>query len=189
VATDPPSLQIRHVRSYEHDRLRELRLASLAADPTSFGATYARDAAQPPDFWRQWARQSEQGTRQRTFVLVDAHDRWLGLALVRFDDERPGAALLNAMWVSPAARGRGGAGALCDACAAWAADRGLREVTLNVLADNATARRAYVACGFVVRGTTTWSEHGRGLHEFIAERPAGPRPESGLRELVMVRPV
>ena len=126
---------------------------------------------------------------QRTFVLVDAQDRWLGLALARRDGDRPGPAVLNAMWVSGAARGRGAAGALCDACAAWAAERGLRELTLTVLADNGAARRAYEAAGFVVRGPTTRSRQGRALDEFIDARLPEPHHDSGLREFVMSRPL
>ena len=103
----------------EHECLRQLRLASLAVDHEAFGSMYARDASQPADWWKQWAAESELGTSQRTFVL-DAHDgRWLGLALVRLDDEKPGSAVLNAMWVTPAARGQRAAALLCDACATW----------------------------------------------------------------------
>jgi len=40
-------VHIRHVLASEAGRLRELRLASLAADPDAFGSTYARDAARP----------------------------------------------------------------------------------------------------------------------------------------------
>jgi hypothetical protein len=34
-------VRVRHVLAAEHGRLRELRLASLAADPEAFGATHA----------------------------------------------------------------------------------------------------------------------------------------------------
>jgi RimJ/RimL family protein N-acetyltransferase len=172
VRPDAPALTIRFARADEHDRLRALRLTSLAADPGAFRATYARDVAQPPGWWRRWAARSQEGTSQRTFVVADAQDRWLGLALVRRDDDRPGAAVLNAMWVAPDARRRGAAGALCDACAAWAAERGLGELTLTVLAENAAARRVYEAAGFAVRGTTTASRP-----ELLMARPL-PRTQA-----------
>lgn len=178
---------MRHVRAGERERLRALRLRALATDPEGFTATYERDAGQPADWWLRWAEQSDHGDVQRTFVLADADDRWHGLALVRRDADRADAAVINAMWVAPEARGSGGAQALCDACAAWAGARGLAAITLTVLADNPRARRAYEAAGFAVAGTTTWSQHDRTLAEFIAGRPAGPRAEPDRPELLMIR--
>lgn len=154
----------------EQARLRELRLAALAGDPAAFGSTYASDSAQAPVWWERWAAQSEDGTTQRTFVLVDDHDRWLGLALVRVDDDLPGSAALTAMWVSPEARGRGATALLCDACAAWAVARGLHELTLTVVVGNDVARRAYEAAGFTIRGETTRSRDERTLDELIMSR-------------------
>lgn len=154
----------------EQTLLRELRLASLAADPDAFGSSYARDAGQPEEWWEQWASQSEDGTTQRTFVLVAADDRWLGLALVRLDDARPGSAVLNAMWVAQETRDRRAAGLLCDACVAWATERGCDELMLTVVVDNDAARRAYEAAGFAICGETTESRDGRTLDEFVMTR-------------------
>ena len=78
-------VRVRHVLSGEHDLLRQLRLASLAADPEAFASTYAEDAGEPAERWQWWAAQSEDGTTQRTFVLVADDGRWLGLTLVRLD--------------------------------------------------------------------------------------------------------
>jgi RimJ/RimL family protein N-acetyltransferase len=184
---DHRALHIRHVLAGEHPRLRALRLAALAADPDAFGATYARDVAQPPDWWTRWAKQSEDGSRQRTFVVVDIHDRWLGLALARRDEESPGTAVLNAMWVAAEARGSGVAARLCDACADWAAERGLAELVLTVLVDNARARRAYEAAGFVARERRPWDPQRRGLTAFIGGTPGRIDDPRRLEELVMVR--
>ena len=74
------------------------------------------------------------------------------------------------MWVAPEARGRGAAGLLCEACAAWAALRGCRELTLTVVVENDAARRAYEAAGFAACGETTWMRDGRTLHEFVMVR-------------------
>jgi RimJ/RimL family protein N-acetyltransferase len=93
------------------------------------------------------------------------------LALVRLDDEKPGSAVLNGMWVAPVARGRHAAGLLCDACAAWAAARACRELTLAVVIGNDAARRAYEAAGFAICGETTWSRDGRVLDEYVMVRP------------------
>jgi ribosomal protein S18 acetylase RimI-like enzyme len=175
---DVHPVRVRHVRAAEWDRLRALRLASLAADPGAFGSTYAREDGQDPSWWRAWAARSDDGTTQRTYLVVGEDDRWHGLALVRLDDDDPAAAVLNAMWVEPAARGRGLAGVLCDACATWATERGCHELTLQVVVDNDAALRAYQAAGFSVRGRSTWSRDGRTLDELDMVRPlhgpAGP---------------
>lgn len=107
-------LRVRHVLADEQERLRKIRLASLAANPEAFGSTHARDAAQPPEWWDRWAMQSADGTTQRTFVLVDGKDLWHRLTLVRLDDDRPDSAALTAMWVSPQARDQRAATPLCD---------------------------------------------------------------------------
>lgn len=155
------ALHVRYLRAGEQAPLRQLRLVALATDPDAFGSTYASDASRPPEWWEEWAAQSEQGTTQRTYLLVDDDDRWLGLALVRLDDDRPGWAQLLAMWISPAARGRRGSLLLCDACAGWARERGAEELRLQVVLDNEVARRAYEAAGFAVRESTTWARDGR----------------------------
>jgi RimJ/RimL family protein N-acetyltransferase len=181
---------VRHVRGHEAARLRGLRLRALATDPGSFAATLARDEAKPEAWWHAWAAQSEAGAVQRTYVITGDADRWLGLALVRRDEARPGGAVLHAMWVAPEARGAGATRALCDACAAWAAGQGLGEMTLTVLADNEQAQRAYAAAGFAVTGTTTWSEHGGAVDRLVSgDAAAGPGDGHDHPELVMTRPL
>jgi len=103
--------------------------------------------------------------------LTRDEGRWLGLAFVRLDDDDPGSAELNAMWVvAPEARGRGAVRRLCDACAAWATERGARELTPCVVVANDRARRAYEAAGFSICGRTTWSRYGRSLDVLIMSR-------------------
>jgi RimJ/RimL family protein N-acetyltransferase len=163
-------VNVRHVVASEAGRLREIRLASLAADPHAFGGTYDGDAAKPASWWEWWAEQSTKGHEQRTFVVVDGEDRWLGIALVRADDDAPGEAVLNAMWVAPEARRHGAARALCDACAAWAAQHAFRALNAAVVVGNDAARRAYEAAGFAFSHATTWTGDGRTLEELILTR-------------------
>jgi GNAT superfamily N-acetyltransferase len=169
-------MKVRHVTATEAGRLRDLRLASLAADPDAFAVTYESDHAKPMSWWERGAALSDAGREQRTFVATDDADRWLGLALVRPDDESPGDAVLNAMWVEPEARRRGAGRALCDACAAWAAERGFRALNLAVVIGNDAAQRAYEAAGFIPSHTTTWVEEGRTLEELILTRRLAPEP-------------
>jgi GNAT superfamily N-acetyltransferase len=167
-------MRVRHVVKGEAERLRQLRLAALAEDPDAFGSTHARDAAHPQQHWDRWAAESDAGSRQRTFVLADDEDRWHGLALVKHDADEPGTAVLNGMWVAPGVRGRRLAVLLSDACAAWATQQGLRELTLVVVVGNEPALRAYEAAGFVVCGTTTWRQAGRTLDELVMARRLTP---------------
>lgn len=149
-------LRIRHVLASEHQRLRELRLSALAADPQAFGSTHEHELGYPRERWERWARSSEEGMSQRTFVALNGPDDWVGLALVSLSDGEPALAEVFAMWVAPAMRGRGTAGLLCDACAGWAEEHGARRLQLVVVVGNSPALHAYQAAGFVVAGETTW---------------------------------
>jgi GNAT superfamily N-acetyltransferase len=102
----------------ESDRLRELRLLSLATDPDAFGSTHAYELEYPAERWTQRAADSEDGSSQRTFVAATEADEWTGMALVRGEADEPATAALFAMWVAPQARGQGVARLLCDAGAA-----------------------------------------------------------------------
>jgi RimJ/RimL family protein N-acetyltransferase len=167
-------MAVRHARANEFDQLREIRLASLAMDPKAFGGTHAHEASLQSDWWTNWASKSELGTSQRTFVLEARDGSWLGLALVRLDDETEHAAVLNAMWVAPEARGRRAAGMLCDSCAAWATAHGCRELKLTIMVGNHSARRAYEAADFAVCGETTWERDGEVLDQFVMVRSLKP---------------
>ena len=147
-------MRVRPARADEGHRLRELRLASLAGDPAAFTSTHAEEAERPAESWTRWAALSAAGIEQRTFVVADDDDRWHGLALVRPDDEHPGEAVINAMWVAPEARGRSAGHDLLAACAQWAAERGFTAVNLGVIRGNDAARRLYEAAGFTARERT-----------------------------------
>jgi ribosomal protein S18 acetylase RimI-like enzyme len=140
-------MRIRHVLAHEAGELKAIRLRSLQADPEGFSSTFEREIEFADEVWATRAAASEAGEEGRTFVAVDPDDRWLGMAVARRDEH--GAAVLNAMWVAPEARGRGAAKALCDACAAWAGERGFDSIDVEVFADNVAARGLYAVAGFV----------------------------------------
>jgi RimJ/RimL family protein N-acetyltransferase len=165
--TSPASWKVVHVVADDAARLRALRLRALAEDPEAFGATVARDAARPGEWWRAWAADSEAGSEQRTFILADGC-AWLGLALVRAGDD--GLGELLSMWLAPRARGSGAMAQLVDACAGWARERGLRAVRLAVFAGNPRARAAYERCGFTeVDRADIVTDDGRELVELRME--------------------
>jgi ribosomal protein S18 acetylase RimI-like enzyme len=147
-------MRLRAVRDDEAERLREIRLACLATDPAAFTSAHAAEVAKPEEWWTRWATLSAAGSEQRTFVVTDAEDGWHGLALVRADDERPGEAVINSMWVAPTARRRGAGLELCAACVRWATERGFRAINLCVMRGNDAALRLYESAGFTVRSRT-----------------------------------
>lgn len=165
-----PSLTVRHVLAGEYARLREHRLCALAGSPEAFGLTYAGEADHPVAWWQRWAGSSEEGVSERTFVIVDVEDRWLGMACARLGGEKPDVAWLGAMWISPDVRGRGGARLLCEACIGWAEERGAKQLLLTVVVGNDVARRAYTAAGFEIQERATHSYDGRSLDEFVMSR-------------------
>jgi GNAT superfamily N-acetyltransferase len=160
-------VRVRHVEAHEAARLKTLRLRALAEDPDAFGSTYEREVELPDDWWASGAARSAAGREQRMFVAVADDDRWLGMALARDD---AGTAVLNAMWVAPEGRGRGAGLALCDACAAWARERGFDALYTSVVIGNAGAERLYARAGFAFEREDTWTGHGRTLDERILRR-------------------
>ncbi len=148
-------MRLRAVREDEAARLREIRLACLVADPHAFTSTHVSEAARPDTWWTRWATRSAAGVEQATFVVTDHDDSWHGLALVRADDEHPGEAVINSMWVAPEARGNGCGRALCDACVAWALERDFAAVNLCVMLGNDAALRLYQTAGFAEKGRTS----------------------------------
>jgi RimJ/RimL family protein N-acetyltransferase len=163
-------VHVRHVVTGDEAALRELRLASLRSDPEAFGSTYDRDAARPAEWWADWAARSQEGVTDRTFVVTADDERWVGLAMVKVDAADPDSAELLAMWVAPQVRGRGASDRLCDACAAWAKERGCRRLSLSVVVENERARRAYARAGFVDVASSTWSRAGRTLEVVVMSR-------------------
>ena len=161
---------VRAVVAGEGGRLREIRLASLRHDPAAFASTLEEELRAPNTWWTGWAALSQEGATQRTFVVCDAAGAWRGLALVRLDTERPGAAVINAMWVAPEARRRGHSRELCEACATWAAGAGAVTLALEVVEGNLAAQRAYESFGFAVTGETTITVGGHGVRELLMAR-------------------
>ncbi len=67
----PP--RVRRIAPDEGETLRAVRLRALADAPLAFGSTHAREAAYPPERWRDWAEASSAGGGQAFFFAVDEH--------------------------------------------------------------------------------------------------------------------
>jgi GNAT superfamily N-acetyltransferase len=176
-ASKPPAgapLRVDFVRSGDAAPIRRIRLDALASDPSAFSSTLARESAFPEERWTAWASDSHAGVDQRSFVLVDEAGAWVGLAVARRDPEASDVALVNGMWIAPAARGRGGSRSLADAAAGWAAERGFAALELAVLRGNEPALRAYLASGFSVvddPDSADATRHGCAADDLVLRRP------------------
>ena len=125
---------------------RDLRLRALAESPTAFGSTYDRERLYTPADWQELLADP---TCASVLATVDGTPAGLAGGY----PDLPGLLHVIAMWVDPAVRGRGLAGALLGALEKWAAERGLR-LHLDVTTTNLAARRAYERYGFVGTGET-----------------------------------
>jgi ribosomal protein S18 acetylase RimI-like enzyme len=128
---------------------RDLRLQALADAPYAFGETLERAEQRDEENWRSWWRAPEP-VGPRLIALVD--DLPAAMCSICFPDDHDNEPLLISMWTSAAARGRGAARALLDACAAYCARTGRPRLLLGVVEDNLPARRLYESYGFNLTG-------------------------------------
>jgi GNAT superfamily N-acetyltransferase len=126
---------------------RAARLRALVAEPERFGVS---EEARTADEWRQ------QLTQQSWFLARHRSDSAVaGLAVFYPDDLFPdGAPQLGSMWVDPAYRGRGVAGALAAAVEDAARRSGADALGLWVTAGNDLARDVYTRLGYARTGVT-----------------------------------
>ena len=135
-------MTIRRLTGRDVAAWRALRLEGLAAHPEAFLTTVAEMEAQTLD--ENMARIDE----SMTFGTFDG-EHMTGTISV---DPKTGAtahrAVINAVYVSKAARRRGLAKALVDAAISAARDTGFIQLELFVAAENAPAINLYRAAGF-----------------------------------------
>jgi ribosomal protein S18 acetylase RimI-like enzyme len=142
------ALEIRPVLSAEHDEAGRVTAAAY------------REFARPGErAWEEYLQQISdvEGRAGATTVLVAVEDgRILGSATLelsgRIDDDdpplHPEEAHIRMLGVDPAARGRGIARALIDACFALAGDAGRTFVTLHTTQRMKVAQAMYEHLGF-----------------------------------------
>ncbi len=132
-------MTVRRVRPGEGAALRELRLRALRTDPGAFATRYDDARAWPAERWASWAE----------VVLVT--EDWLGMVCGRLRED-PSVAWLFALYVEPAARGRGLGAALIEALAGWAREQGATALELSVTTNNPAAAALYARTGFAETG-------------------------------------
>lgn len=125
---------------------RTLRLAALEDTPDAFSPTHAETERHGADYWMRAARRF---AVEPDRVLLIARPE-LGLMSAVRDDH--GVGHIGAMWVAPAARGRGLGAALLDAGLRFLEERGVTVVELSVTETNTGAMALYRSRGFECTG-------------------------------------
>jgi GNAT superfamily N-acetyltransferase len=161
-------VRIRRIRADEWERVRDLRLESLADRDAAiaFLETLESSRALGPEFWRDRASTAAQTDRVAQFV-AEVDQQWIGSVAVVVrrsgDADHHGVVVaenradLVGVYVRPTHRGKGVFDALLSHAASWTVDVGLKTLTLDVHRDNAHAQAAYARCGFVETGRTVTS--------------------------------
>ena len=128
--------------------LRALRLEALQDSPVAFCERYADAVRETDDGWRARAARGAQGGDS---VQVMAWLQGLPVATsVGYLDR--GDAVLAAVYVTPARRGRGLLDAMVELVEAWARERSCPRLRLLVHETNVAGQRAYARLGFVPTG-------------------------------------
>ncbi|GAA4349382.1 GNAT family N-acetyltransferase [Angustibacter luteus] len=154
--TQPTRLRpsVIQVGADDWERVRDVRIASLAESPQAFGSTVAQALTFDEQRWRDRA---ETATTWHAVL----GDRSVGSITLRADPDAAGTAEITGMWVDPQARGRGAGALLVDtAVAAWRRLAG-RRVVLWVVQGNEAATGLYERCGFRATGRTELEDDGR----------------------------
>ncbi len=123
-------------------RWRLLRRAALAEAPDAFTSTL-EDWSGERDVEERW-RQRLRSVPLNLVAQMGGHDAGMVSATAPEGDEVE----LLSLWVAPEARGRGLAGELIEAVAAWASAQGGRSLVLEVREHNAPAVALYRRHGF-----------------------------------------
>jgi RimJ/RimL family protein N-acetyltransferase len=153
ITTSCGAITIRPVTADDGDALRDLRLEALRTQPVAFAADYATNAAKPPGYWIEWARDRSNSHADVVHVAV-AGDRLIGMTGAHRGDspKTRHSALIWGVYVRPEWRGLKIADRLIEACLDWAQAHGVRITKLNVVTTNTAAIRCYLRCGFRVYG-------------------------------------
>lgn len=137
---------IRATMAEDASRLRALRLEALTVSPTSFGSAVEEIDGQ------DWVVLARGGSGDACFVAQHA-GVLIGLAGIHRSSRRKAGhhADLWGVYVQPAWRRHGIAGAMVTACVEWAARAGVAIVKLTAVPESG-ALGCYLRCGFRVTG-------------------------------------
>jgi GNAT superfamily N-acetyltransferase len=142
---------IRRFHATEWTKYREIRLRALKDSPDAFASTYEESQKYPEAAWI--ARLGDARPESDYPMAAMIGEVMVGLAWAKIEPPKLYVAHLYQMWVQPASRGNGAGRALVDAAIAWARDRNVAKLMLDVTCGDRPARRLYEAAGFVPVGT------------------------------------
>jgi predicted GNAT family acetyltransferase len=157
-------IDVRVLSEDDWQAFRAVRLAALKESPEAFVASYDEEAGYDEARWRQRMLKSKR-------LLATVGDDVVGVASVGQSSEKPSAAELFGLWVTPVARGTGVATALVQAGADVALADGRSHLAYWVGTDN--GRAVAFASGF-------------GFRPGDSRRPVRVRNGSDDEEIVMV---
>ena len=127
-------------------RVRDVRLAALAANPEAFGSTLELESDQPEAMWRERMQAS-------TFCVASVDGLDVGVMFIEDVDGDFGATCwIGGCWVAAEVRGQGVMRAFMDFVDAQAPKRNWAVQGLGVWQDNYSAITAYEHLGFVAVG-------------------------------------
>ena len=144
----PGDVELRRVVPDDWPAIKALRLEALQDTPVAFCERYADAVRETDDGWRaRTARGAAGGDSYQ--VLAWLRDLPVATSVGYVDRDE---AVLAAVYVTPACRGRGLLGAMVEQVAAWARERSCPRLRLLVHERNVQAQQAYARLGFVATG-------------------------------------
>lgn len=149
----PTGVVVRRVEPDEWRAYQAIRVRALHDSPEAFTSTVERERGFAESEWRRRLAAAHTLIAWRDGVAVGT--------VAAFAGDRPDRWAVVALWVEPAARGGGLAGALLDAVAEAARAAGIHRLLLWVMVDNAPARSLYDRRGWVATGDTERLADGR----------------------------
>jgi ribosomal protein S18 acetylase RimI-like enzyme len=153
---------IRRIGASEGPVVKSVRLRSLAADPSSFVSTYAREAAFAEEEWTDWAAGDASGEEKSTLLAMRVGEP-VGLVAAYRDEEQESLFHVVAMWVAPEARREGIGRRLLGEIEEWIASSGGDCVHLSVADQALSALRLYDEAGYEPDGQRSESAHTAGV--------------------------
>jgi GNAT superfamily N-acetyltransferase len=120
---------------------RAVRRAALQESPQAFLATYAEEATQPEQYWRNCMVRAHR-------LLAELDGAAVGVASVEMIKGAPHSADFHDLWVTPEARNTGVASRLVQAAAAQATRDGCTKLYYWVSTENGRAIEFAINAGF-----------------------------------------
>ena len=153
---DESPFLVRRANAKDAQKLRAIRLESLADTPAAYGSTYEDSVKWSRLKWRIAAAKWNYFFGERDGEVV-------GMASGGFNDSHPGTHWLFGMYVTPSARGTGVAGQLVEAVSEWARGEGAKSLYLHVTESVTRARAFYEKMGFRLNGESIKMDRDRSM--------------------------